>query len=252
MSALGARSSGRRQRGISLLVVMIVVLLSSLLALWAFRSALVNEAIVGNDADYQRAFEAAQAMVQDAESDIRGERGDGTSCTGVQAADTTDPVAVNAARKVCRIGPGVLQFIEENKQLVGLIGDLDGVATRCINAICQKRTGAQDFWSTDASLQAMTAAGARYGEYTGALPSAGNTANVNPLLLPRPNWNNGAWYWIEVMPYDTGSGLLPGRAKLPLNMNPNVVYRITAVAFGNKPSTKVVLQSTFVRQKIRN
>ncbi len=244
---------GRRQRGISLLVVMIVVLLSSLLALWAFRSALVNEAIVGNDADYQRAFEAAQAMVQDAESDIRGERGDGTSCTGVAAADPSNAEAVNAARRVCRIGPGVMQFIEENKQLVGLLSDLDAAATRCINAICQKRTGIQDFWSAEATLTPMLASGvaARYGEYTGALPPAGNTANLNPLLLAR-GARSGAFYWVEVMPYDTGMGLLSGRAKLELNLNPNVVYRITAIAFGNKPNTMVVLQSTFVRQKIRN
>ncbi|RCW76288.1 pilus assembly PilX family protein [Pseudorhodoferax soli] len=252
MSARPARPIGGRQRGISLLVVMIVVLLSSLLALWAFRSALVNEAIVGNDADYQRAFEAAQAMVQDAESDIRGERGDGTSCTGVAAADPNNPADVNAARRICRIGPGVLQFIEENKQLVGLLSDLDTAATRCINAICQKRTGAQDFWSNRTTLETMTAAAARYGEYTGARPPAGSTANVNPLLVPSQRWDAGAWYWVEVMPYDTGMGLLPGRAKLELNLNPNVIYRITAIAFGNKPNTMVVLQSTFVRQKISN
>ncbi len=253
MSAHRSAAVGRRQRGISLLVVMIVVLLSSLLALWAFRSALVNEAIVGNDADYQRAFEAAQAMVQDAESDIRGERGDGTSCTGVAAADPNNAVAVDAAARICRLGDGVKKFIEENKQLVGLLSELDAAATRCINAICQKRTGAQDFWSTDATLAPMMATNvaARYGEYTGALPPAGNTANLNPLLLARGD-RRGAYYWVEVMPYDTGMGLLPGRAKLELNLNPNVVYRITAIAFGNKPNTMVVLQSTFVRQKIRN
>jgi Tfp pilus assembly protein PilX len=37
------------------------------------RTSLFNELIVGNDADYQRAFEAAQAILQDAELDIRGE-----------------------------------------------------------------------------------------------------------------------------------------------------------------------------------
>src|SRR5256885_8542923 len=57
-------------------------MLSMLLALWASRTSLFNELVVGNDADYQRAYEAAQALLQDAELDIRGEKADGTVCTG--------------------------------------------------------------------------------------------------------------------------------------------------------------------------
>ncbi len=64
----------RYQRGISLFIVIVLVMLSMLLALWGSRTSLFNEMIVGNDADYQRAFEAAQALIQDAEFDIRGER----------------------------------------------------------------------------------------------------------------------------------------------------------------------------------
>lgn len=266
MSRIRAMRGARRQRGISLLVVMIVVLLSSLLALWAFRSSLVNEALVGNDADYQRAFEAAQAMVQDAEMDIRGERADGTSCVGVAAADTSDAAAAAVAGRVCRIA-GALQFPEENKEVIGLLAELDAEPTRCRDGICQKRTGIQDFWADEATFNAMTRpsivsnlpVGARYGQYTGAQPPAAGTPDpakkdpmVNPLLTESRD-GLGAWYWIEVMPYDTSPGeLLAGRAKLELNLNPNVVYRITAVAIGLKPRTRVVLQSTFVRQKVRN
>lgn len=222
---------------------MLVVLLSSLLALWAFRASLVNETIVGNDADYQRAFEAAQAMLQDAELDIRGERGDGTDC--VPTADV----------KVCRKG-GTMAFIEETRQIGGFIFALDTQTTRCRDGICQKRTGAQDFWATDAVLNPMKLDAARYGEYTGARLPADSKASANPILA----WNDAdqrtaanAWYWIEVMPYDNSpAGLLAGRDKLDLNLNPNVVYRITAIARGLKPSTQVVLQSTLARQKLRN
>jgi type IV pilus assembly protein PilX len=41
-------------------------------------------------------------------------------------------------------------------------------------------------------------------------------------------------------------------AKLELNLNPAVVYRITAVAQGLKDSTQVVLQSTLARQKLKD
>lgn len=257
-SLTGARAAG--QRGIALLVVMVIVLLSCLLALWAFRTALVNETYVGNDVDYQRAFEAAQAMLQDAEMDIRGERADGTSCI----ADANLP-------RVCRQGT-TLAFIEETRQLTGLLARLanDAPETRCVNAICQKRTGVQDFWNVKAdwdnmiappSASAPVSAAARYGDYTGALPPTGSQAKPNPLLSERAA-GRGAWYWIEVMPYDDSpTGLLPDRNKLELNLNPFVIYRITAVATGRKafnPAdgktdyTKVVLQSTYARQKLRN
>ena len=70
-----------KQQGIALYVVIVLVLLSMLLALWAARSSLFNELLLGNDADYQRTFEAAQAMLQDAEFDIRGTKADGSICT---------------------------------------------------------------------------------------------------------------------------------------------------------------------------
>ena len=72
----------QRQRGVALFVVIVVVMLSMLLALWASRTSLFNELLVGNDADYQRAFDAAQALLQDAELDIRGENADGSPCSG--------------------------------------------------------------------------------------------------------------------------------------------------------------------------
>jgi type IV pilus assembly protein PilX len=254
-----ATASTTRQRGISLLVVMVVVLLSCLLALWGFRTALVNETYVGNDVDYQRAFEAAQAMLQDAELDIRGERADGSSC-----------VADANRASVCRMGT-TLAFIEETPQLTGLLARLasDAPESRCVNAICQKRTGVQDFWNVKADWDRMVAAppagaasaAARYGDYTGALPPSDSQAKPNPLLTERAA-DQGAWYWIEVMPYDDSpTGLLPDRNKLELNLNPFVVYRITAVATGRRAFsresgkmeyTKVVLQSTYARQKLKN
>ena len=74
------RPGFKRQRGISLFVIMVIVLLSMLLALWASRTSWFGELVVGNDADYQRALEAAQAMLQDAELDIRRSKADGSAC----------------------------------------------------------------------------------------------------------------------------------------------------------------------------
>ena len=229
-----------QQKGISLFVVIVIVLLSTLLSLWASRSALFNELIVGNDADYQRAFEAAQALIQDAEFDIRGSRPDGSPC-----------VPVPGTPAVCRVpdASNPVWFPNEDQETTPLFYQLGLSTTGCVNGICLKRTGNQDFWADPTTLTSMLASGARYGQYTGA--QRGNLSNT---ILNDTGAGRGGWYWVEVMKYDPTAGnqaiITSGsNTNLPLNIIPRVVYRITAVARGLKPGTQVVLQSTFVRQK---
>ncbi len=237
----------QRQRGVALFVVIVLVMLSMLLALWASRTSLFNEMLVGNDADYQRAFEAAQALLQDAELDIRSEKADGTRCTGsgdICRTSTADKIPLEA------------------QDVMPLLVTLGSQTSQCRNGLCAKRTGKQDFWNnTDESkgptLAQMTAetVGARYGRFTGA--AIGSTdAPANPILAAT-DANRGGWYWIEVLPYDESSknsGLIVGSTSnlLGLDLTPSVVYRITALAHGHKPSTMVVLQQTYAQQKIRD
>jgi len=247
----------QQQRGVALFVVIVFVMLSMLLALWASRTSLFNEMLVGNDADYQRAFEAAQALLQDAELDIRGETPDGRACT---AAGCRDKIS------------GADKIPLDPQEVVPLLADLDTQTTKCRSGLCAKRTGRQDFWNyTSATTPAPTAlqpgevkledmtvntVGARYGQYTGAL--VGNTSNpANPILADTSAPNRGGWYWIEILPYDESSkntGIIVGGPSnlLPLNIKPNVVYRITALAFGRKPGTIAVLQQTYARQIRKN
>lgn len=257
----------RRQSGVALFVVIVFVMLSMLLALWASRTSMFNEMVVGNDADYQRAFEAAQALIQDAELDIRGEKADGSDCR--------IPTAT-----ACRGGQSaVAQIPLEAKEAAALWADLENITTgpRCLNALCLKRTGRQDFWNnvsdkTDPLVDftlaemAVDTVGARYGQYSGAqLSSDENEPKGNPILRDRSANNRGGWYWIEILPYDPNadkSALIAGGANhLPLNMKPNVVYRITAIAYGRKvrrvagvdvPITQAVLQQTYARQKLKD
>jgi type IV pilus assembly protein PilX len=154
---------------------------------------------------------------------------------------------------------------------------LDGITTgpRCLNALCVKRTGRQDFWNNtndkadpliDFTLAEMmtNGVGARYGEYSGATLSADpNDPGGNPILRDRSANNRGGWYWIEVLPYDPyadRSALVAGGANhLRIKTPANVVYRITAVAHGRKlrnqggvdvPVTQAVIQQTYARNKI--
>lgn len=237
------------QRGIALLVVIVFVMLSMLLALWASRTSLFNEMVVGNDADYQRAFEATQAMLQDAELDIR---------LGNEAAEVT---TLCTGGDVCRATtqdkfPGA----QDATAVRALLSTLSTQPAGCRSGLCTKREGAVDFWNnTDTSkgptLAQMQAAGARYGQYTGA--KYGDKDNpANPILADRTA-GQGAWYWIEVLPYDESaksSNLIVDGATnlLPLNIDPNVVYRITALAYGRKPGTLVAMQQTYAPQRLKD
>lgn len=252
------RRQHAQQRGIALFVVIVFVMLSMLLALWASRTSLFNEMMVGNDADYQRAFESAQALLQDAELDIRGENPDGSPCTGAQCRD-------NVA--------GADRIPLDPQEVTPLLAELATKATKCSHGLCAKREGRQDFWNFTGSVtpaasageisladMAVADVGARYGQYTGALKGdpSDATKTANPILADTSAANRGGWYWIEVLPYDESSknsGLIvdtatgtPTTSLLALNLRPNVAYRITALAYGRKPSTMVVLQQTYVRQ----
>lgn len=241
-----------RQHGVALFVVIVFVMLSMLLALWASRTSLFNEMVVGNDADYQRAFEAAQSLLQDAELDIRGETPNGDPCLSANCRQT-QPTAFQ-----------IPVAAQGNDGVRTLLDELDQKTTKCFSGLCTKRVGRQDFWNTTSSttlttgevkLSDMTQSnvGARYGQYSGA--TVGATGTANPILADTSDNDRGGWYWIEVLPYDESSknsGLIVGGTNtdnlLRLNLTPNVVYRITALAYGRKPGTRAVLQQTYVRQ----
>lgn len=270
------QSKKYKQRGISLFIVIVFVMLSMLLALWASRTSLFNELIISNDADYQRAFEAAQATLQDAELDIRGENSDGSFCT-----------PNNTDGNICR--RTTPEKIPLEAQEVGtLLADLadpskiPSDAPKCKNGICIKRadrpdmSDKQDFWNNTDSKKGITLAqmtgvhtgttipvGARYGQFTGATIGDDNNP-ASPILRDKSASNKGAWYWIEILPYDdssknsgvltnsSGTGAINPNNILALNLTPNIVYRITALAYGRKDNTMVVLQQTYARQKLKD
>ena len=257
-AAMARRAPRHRanQRGVALFVVIVFVLLTMLAALWASRTALFGEMIVGNDADYQRAFEAAQALLQDAELDIREEHADGTPWRQSDAARTLNaPCEANS--DICRTKADLPRPPETAEDLGDLLAHLKTQSTGCQHGLCLKRTGNQDFWNDATTLAAMTAAnvGARYGQYTGA--KKGDSSNPANPILQQTGAGKGGWYWIEVLPYDQSSkssGVIVGGSGatnldlLRLNLKPHVVYRITALAQGLKPNTRVVLQQTYARQ----
>ena len=152
--AFSPPSATARQRGVALLPVLVFTMLTMPGALWASRTSLFNEMVVGNDADYQRAFEAAQALLQDAELDIRSAEPDGKTQI------TSDGVDCTPGGDVCRLGLSNYQIPNEQQDVGRLISELSSktASQQCWRGLCAKRTGKQDFWNDESTLNAMTVA----------------------------------------------------------------------------------------------
>jgi type IV pilus assembly protein PilX len=233
------------QRGVSLIVVMVMLLLGTIVVLSSTRLGWLNERLVGGESDYQRAFAAAEALVRDAERDIRGLR-----------IDNVTPCNATAGYVGCRNFLGNQPFFpQEDDDLDLLQTRVAGGANGCLQGICLPATVTAltaANWTTN--LAAMTATvgtasvAARYGEFTGINPAtAGNPLlswsrpGVAPVVAPR------AWYWVEVFRYTDAGGIVAAAGNVPIpDKKHPYVYRITAFVQGMKPGTRVWLRSIFV------
>lgn len=198
------------QRGVSLIVVIVIVMLMSLLALWAMRSALFAELVTGNEADYQRAYQAAQAMVQDAKDDI----------------------AINTQGQGKRGLQSLLQFPEDQVSFVDWAFELEAQASKCKDGICLRRITAENFWDDPTNFASMVSTGARFSQFSGATVGA----DINPILKATAT-NKGAWYWVEPMQFQSSqlgstNKTLSGGSSQPVQTD--LLFRITAIALGLK------------------
>lgn len=233
-----------RQLGISLFIVMVMVLLTTLMVMWGARSALFNEMVTGNDSDYQRALEAAQAMVRDAEFDIKGQQPDGSACrTGLGFDGSCRETVIDASSSKVFYPQNVDDYQD-------LEAALAGRTPSCINGICLPTNVQPEFWKTATGpqgLDPMKAVAARYGEFTGAKASP----LVGDQSLVSSSTDAKAWYWVEVLPYDRTTALSAGPSQqFAPDKDQPYVYRITGIARGLKDGTQAVVQTVFVWRKV--
>lgn len=229
---------GNGPRGAALYVVLVVLWLTAMLALWSARSALFNERLAGNESDYQRAFEAAQAMLDDAQLDIQQLQADGMPCESEADAPLKCRATIAEHWRFDASG------------LPDMLAHLASFPTGCANGLCVRHDGAQDFWSDRVLLAQMTAegVGARFGQFTSATAAATTRSDADL---------QHAWYWIEILPYPTPQIALltrfqdntPVRQFAPHSARPWMV-RITALARGQRAGTEVVLQTVVVQHPL--
>jgi len=205
-----------RVAGLALLGVLVMTLLSALLVFGGARLTRFSDMLAGQDADETRALLAAQALLSDAEVDV--------------------------------LGPRFELSLADHALLRSRLGALDPPcqAGVCLPLGTESSGDAGSFWHRPKRLQAFVVqgGGAFYGRHTGGAASGGN-----PLLQLESG--RGAWYWVEVLPYQAGAAVAGGgrAAMTPLPEHP-FVYRITAVVQGRRAESRVVLQSVLVRHAI--
>lgn len=218
------------QQGISLITVLVMMMLSLLLVLGGSRVSLLNERLSGNSTDYQRAYEAAEALMSDARLDV-------ACMTGA-----------------CANRAGFTQFTCDTAQFLDLETTLSGSDPPCADGICMDLGTESDgnpatsFWNNPDRWTTFTSdnRGAQFGQYTSTAITAAQA--VNPLLVDR------SWYWVEILRFGAGSG--GGRAVVSeqsfIGQNTltpisgcSFVFRVTAAAQGRRNGTTAVLQSLY-------
>lgn len=218
-----------RERGVALVVVMVMLLLTTFALLSSNRVGWLNEKLVGSESDHERAFAAAEALIRDAEMDINGRRFDGVPCP-----------ANPATQFGCRY-LNAPHFPQGDDDLDTILTRVASGFANCSQGICLpvSTTALEVAGAWTNQLASMQAVGATYGQFTSATPAAAG----NPLLTA-----GRAWYWVEVLRYDTeavNSDATAVTVPVPVKEHP-YVYRITAYVQGTKPGTQVRLRSTYV------
>ena len=206
-------SARRRQNGISLIIVLLLLIASVFLGSSAAVIALQAEKASRGDRDRQAAFQAAEAAIVDAQRDI----------------DTAPSTGGSSRRDQAFLPGSALGFPAIDQ------------AERCFSkrtpraqGLCRQASrGTVATWlEVDIADALANAVSVPYGQFTGQDFQTGKL--TLPAKLPR--------YIIELMSYNQ-----PG-AETSTQQQASYFYRITAIGFGADVNTQVVLQAFYRRE----
>jgi type IV pilus assembly protein PilX len=171
------RPSMRRSKGFALFAVMMLLLALMVISMTFLRTSSLNERMVGNDLDRNRAYQIAEATIRDAQRDILQVKADGTTCVG------SNPCRLDTA-----------------------FGDPDSggtdLAVGCSAGICHF-TPAQykdpAFLGPWEKTSPFYTSFAKYGDWSGATWTDLNSQfGTNVAISQQPR------YWIELLPVPLG------------------------------------------------
>lgn len=195
----------RAQRGVSLVIVLMILVIVSILGVSGIQISLLGERSARNDRDAQIAWQAGESALLDAEFDIEGQ-----------------PAASSAKRNGI-FAPGKT--------------DIAKFATGCgtsgqSRGLCALNLGEKPAWLTvDFTATGNSAPTTPFGTFTGRTFPSG-AKGMQPTKPPR--------YVIEAIPDpETVRTANPGDAQS------KYIYRITAMGFGPNAETQAVLQTLY-------
>lgn len=204
-----------RQCGVTLLVTMLILVAVMLVGASAARMALQGEQAARAGRDRQVAFQAAEDALMDGEREVARTVSGGADSGGVGAGAGAELWSARSALFGVETG----------------VGFIDGCGTGPVNVGLCARTGS----GAAPAWQAIDLSGAedggshtvQYGDFSGAAMQTGN--GFLPFRRPR--------YLIERVPcHQPGDEVgAPG----------GTCYRVTAIGFGARSQTEVVLQTVY-------
>ena len=205
------RPSDPSQRGVSLIVVLLILVVVSVLGVGGAQIALMAERGSRNDRDMQVAWQSAEAALMDAEFDIHGPN------TAAASRRTTFDGMNNTTAFVAGCGTSTT---DKNKGL------------------CQLPPTGKPAWLTvDFMLDSATAPTVAFGTFTGrsfaSVAAGGAATGVQPAKAPR--------YVIEPIPdiLEREAGVA---GKAAANKLPTFIYRVTAMGFGPRADIQALNQ----------
>jgi type IV pilus assembly protein PilX len=202
------------QRGSTLLVSLMFLMVMTLVATGVWRMAMQQESMTGFERDYQVAFEAAEQALRDAELDYFN------AC--MKKADGTEETCTARSVPIA----GITGF--------GKVGaPNDGAGTCSTTGLCRpnaKVTPAFKIFESQPKYKVLSESSSGAAEKPVVIGTftrdASKQGSVVPNVIRQPQ------YLIEAMQMGGNNGRQLA-----------VVYRITAIGFGRRNDTRVVLQS---------
>lgn len=200
------------QRGFSLIVVLLILVVATVLGVTAAQVSLVNERGARNDRDTEVAFQAAEAALIDAESDVLGPN-DG------------------ARQRLCLFSHrDVTAFVAG----CGGAGEYQGL---CAPA----EPGSDPVWTTT-DLSAESGKSVAYGTFTGQTyfsgdAATGTRAGALPARAPR--------YIVEAI--RSRGGWQADALQSASAQRASYMFRVTAIGYGMRDETQVVLQTNLYK-----
>ncbi|MCR6475479.1 PilX N-terminal domain-containing pilus assembly protein [Variovorax sp. ZS18.2.2] len=209
---MSPRRRSPQQRGFSLIVVLLLLLVAMVLGVGAAQVSLVNERSARNDRDAEVAFQAAEAALVDAETDVLGPN-------------------ENTRQRLC-----LFNRQDATAFVAGCGGDGEQQGL-CATA----EPGTDPAWmATD--LSAGSGKSVAYGTFTGQTyfsgdAATGSRAGALPARAPR--------YIVEAV--RSRGGLQANVLQSASAQDASYIFRVTAIGYGMQEETQVVLQTTLYK-----